>query len=222
MRISGSKKCKWSVSNPGGEGGFLGGGLQIGSLTFLINLVHHLCITAYKPASNECISTTACSEQDSEPGARLTCRILLHLFKTPQRNPVPQDGLKSGTWLKNKRTIVLKKLMFINLCDYLSLQTNHQLVSVHLVIDTSLLLRRTASLLERSLLSLKLYLCSVVIFGSLFVFYIGFQKSLCPSMHPCIHPMYKCLLLARYLFVKVWTLVRRSEPDWISIVCFSI
>ncbi|MEQ2189207.1 Mediator of RNA polymerase II transcription subunit 12, partial [Goodea atripinnis] len=38
----------------------------------------------------------ACSEQDSEPGARLTCRILLHLFKTPQRNPVPQDGVKSG------------------------------------------------------------------------------------------------------------------------------
>uniref|UniRef100_A0A674MC47 Mediator complex subunit 12 n=1 Tax=Takifugu rubripes TaxID=31033 RepID=A0A674MC47_TAKRU len=37
----------------------------------------------------------ACSEQDSEPGARLTCRILLHLFKTPQRNPVPQDGVKS-------------------------------------------------------------------------------------------------------------------------------
>uniref|UniRef100_A0A3P9HYA9 Mediator complex subunit 12 n=1 Tax=Oryzias latipes TaxID=8090 RepID=A0A3P9HYA9_ORYLA len=37
----------------------------------------------------------ACSEQDSEPGARLTCRILLHLFKTPQRNPVPQDGAKS-------------------------------------------------------------------------------------------------------------------------------
>uniref|UniRef100_A0A671R9G6 Mediator of RNA polymerase II transcription subunit 12-like n=1 Tax=Sinocyclocheilus anshuiensis TaxID=1608454 RepID=A0A671R9G6_9TELE len=26
----------------------------------------------------------ACSEQDSEPGARLTCRILLHLFRTPQ------------------------------------------------------------------------------------------------------------------------------------------
>uniref|UniRef100_A0A4W5MG14 Mediator complex subunit 12 n=1 Tax=Hucho hucho TaxID=62062 RepID=A0A4W5MG14_9TELE len=37
----------------------------------------------------------ACSEQDSEPGARLTCRILLHLFKTPQRNPCPQDGAKS-------------------------------------------------------------------------------------------------------------------------------
>ncbi|KAG9351320.1 hypothetical protein JZ751_022567 [Albula glossodonta] len=34
----------------------------------------------------------ACSEQDSEPGARLTCRILLHLFKTPQRNPCPQDA----------------------------------------------------------------------------------------------------------------------------------
>uniref|UniRef100_A0A3B4B7V0 Mediator complex subunit Med12 domain-containing protein n=1 Tax=Periophthalmus magnuspinnatus TaxID=409849 RepID=A0A3B4B7V0_9GOBI len=39
----------------------------------------------------------ACSEQDSEPGARLTCRILLHLFKTPQRNPVPQDGIKSNS-----------------------------------------------------------------------------------------------------------------------------
>uniref|UniRef100_W5NE80 Mediator complex subunit 12 n=1 Tax=Lepisosteus oculatus TaxID=7918 RepID=W5NE80_LEPOC len=37
----------------------------------------------------------ACSEQDSEPGARLTCRILLHLFKTPQRNPSPQDSSKS-------------------------------------------------------------------------------------------------------------------------------
>ncbi len=39
---------------------------------------------------------SACSEQDSEPGARLTCRILLHLFRTPQRNPCPQDGTKSG------------------------------------------------------------------------------------------------------------------------------
>nr|XP_023688070.1 mediator of RNA polymerase II transcription subunit 12 isoform X2 [Paramormyrops kingsleyae] len=39
----------------------------------------------------------ACSEQDSEPGARLTCRILLHLFKTPQRNPCPQDSSKSAT-----------------------------------------------------------------------------------------------------------------------------
>ncbi|MBN3270456.1 MED12 polymerase, partial [Polyodon spathula] len=37
----------------------------------------------------------ACSEQDSEPGARLTCRILLHLFKTPQRNPCHQDSSKS-------------------------------------------------------------------------------------------------------------------------------
>lgn len=36
----------------------------------------------------------ACSEQDSEPGARLTCRILLHLFKTPQLNPCQSDGSK--------------------------------------------------------------------------------------------------------------------------------
>ncbi|XP_018430366.1 PREDICTED: mediator of RNA polymerase II transcription subunit 12-like, partial [Nanorana parkeri] len=38
--------------------------------------------------------TAACSEQDSEPGARLTCRILLHLFKTPQLNPY--DGIRSS------------------------------------------------------------------------------------------------------------------------------
>uniref|UniRef100_A0A8C2XHS8 Mediator complex subunit Med12 domain-containing protein n=1 Tax=Cyclopterus lumpus TaxID=8103 RepID=A0A8C2XHS8_CYCLU len=42
----------------------------------------------------------ACSEQDSEPGARLTCRILLHLFKTPQRNPFPQEGVKSGIGIR--------------------------------------------------------------------------------------------------------------------------
>lgn len=38
--------------------------------------------------------SAACSEQDSEPGARLTCRILLHLFKTPQLNPCQQDSSK--------------------------------------------------------------------------------------------------------------------------------
>uniref|UniRef100_A0A8C4SPH4 Mediator complex subunit 12 n=1 Tax=Erpetoichthys calabaricus TaxID=27687 RepID=A0A8C4SPH4_ERPCA len=39
----------------------------------------------------------ACSEQDSEPGARLTCRILLHLFKTPQRNPYkPSVAIRSS------------------------------------------------------------------------------------------------------------------------------
>uniref|UniRef100_A0A6Q2Y7J9 Mediator complex subunit Med12 domain-containing protein n=1 Tax=Esox lucius TaxID=8010 RepID=A0A6Q2Y7J9_ESOLU len=39
----------------------------------------------------------ACSEQDSEPGARLTCRILLHLFKTPQRNPYKSPvGIRSS------------------------------------------------------------------------------------------------------------------------------
>uniref|UniRef100_A0A4W5NUY9 Mediator complex subunit 12 n=1 Tax=Hucho hucho TaxID=62062 RepID=A0A4W5NUY9_9TELE len=39
----------------------------------------------------------ACSEQDSEPGARLTCRILLHLFKTPQRNPYKSSvGIRSS------------------------------------------------------------------------------------------------------------------------------
>uniref|UniRef100_A0AAQ4S602 Mediator complex subunit 12 n=1 Tax=Gasterosteus aculeatus aculeatus TaxID=481459 RepID=A0AAQ4S602_GASAC len=42
----------------------------------------------------------ACSEQDSEPGARLTCRILLHLFKTPQRNPFPQEVVKSGIGIR--------------------------------------------------------------------------------------------------------------------------
>lgn len=55
--------------------------------------------------------TSACSEQDSEPGARLTCRILLHLFKTPQRNPVPQDGVKSGSERTYKRFTIFFQLV---------------------------------------------------------------------------------------------------------------
>lgn len=43
----------------------------------------------------------ACSEQDSEPGARLTCRILLHLFKTPQLNPCQSDGNKPTVGIRS-------------------------------------------------------------------------------------------------------------------------
>uniref|UniRef100_A0A4W3I696 Mediator complex subunit 12 n=1 Tax=Callorhinchus milii TaxID=7868 RepID=A0A4W3I696_CALMI len=43
----------------------------------------------------------ACSEQDSEPGARLTCRILLHLFRTPQLNPCHQDSNKPTVGIRS-------------------------------------------------------------------------------------------------------------------------
>lgn len=58
---------------------------------------------------------SACSEQDSEPGARLTCRILLHLFKTPQRNPVPQDGVKSGDEHSQKAHSLFGTVVFFSL-----------------------------------------------------------------------------------------------------------
>lgn len=96
---------------------------------------------------------SACSEQDSEPGARLTCRILLHLFKTPQRNPVPQDGVKSGSKHNQKPFTsvwthfcfcLIVKIVFLSYTGVMTLQINPQLASGRLVIATFLLLLRTA------------------------------------------------------------------------------
>lgn len=73
---------------------------------------------------------SACSEQDSEAGARLTCRILLHLFRTPQRNPCPQDGTKSGN---NSLQIKEIKLSFTH-PTWTTLDSSYKLeniISVH-------------------------------------------------------------------------------------------
>uniref|UniRef100_A0A8C9L7F4 Mediator complex subunit 12 n=1 Tax=Pavo cristatus TaxID=9049 RepID=A0A8C9L7F4_PAVCR len=55
--------------------------------TFVAILIARQCLLLedlIRCAAIPSLLNAACSEQDSEPGARLTCRILLHLFKTPQ------------------------------------------------------------------------------------------------------------------------------------------
>ncbi|CAJ0948969.1 unnamed protein product [Ranitomeya imitator] len=53
---------------------------------------HPFC---FAHVTSELVFFAACSEQDSESGARLTCRILLHLFRTPQLNPYEPDSNKA-------------------------------------------------------------------------------------------------------------------------------
>uniref|UniRef100_A0A8C5PYK2 Mediator complex subunit 12 n=1 Tax=Leptobrachium leishanense TaxID=445787 RepID=A0A8C5PYK2_9ANUR len=63
--------------------------------TFVAILVARQCLSLedlIRCAAIPSLLNAACSEQDSESGARLTCRILLHLFKTPQLNPCEPDG----------------------------------------------------------------------------------------------------------------------------------
>uniref|UniRef100_A0A803SRS9 Mediator complex subunit 12 n=1 Tax=Anolis carolinensis TaxID=28377 RepID=A0A803SRS9_ANOCA len=63
--------------------------------TFVAILIARQCLLLedlIRCAAIPSLLNAACSEQDSEPGARLTCRILLHLFKTPQLNPCQQDS----------------------------------------------------------------------------------------------------------------------------------
>uniref|UniRef100_A0A8C5S4Z7 Mediator complex subunit 12 n=1 Tax=Laticauda laticaudata TaxID=8630 RepID=A0A8C5S4Z7_LATLA len=63
--------------------------------TFVAILIARQCLLLedlIRCAAIPSLLNAACSEQDSEPGARLTCRILLHLFKTPQA----ESGLSTG------------------------------------------------------------------------------------------------------------------------------
>uniref|UniRef100_A0A8C4PQK3 Mediator complex subunit 12 n=1 Tax=Equus asinus asinus TaxID=83772 RepID=A0A8C4PQK3_EQUAS len=68
--------------------------------TFVAILIARQCLLLedlIRCAAIPSLLNAACSEQDSEPGARLTCRILLHLFKTPQLNPYkPTVGIRSS------------------------------------------------------------------------------------------------------------------------------
>lgn len=44
-------------------------------------------------------SSIACGDPDAEPGARMTCRLLLHLFRTPQVCLFPQGtGKLPAVW----------------------------------------------------------------------------------------------------------------------------
>lgn len=72
--------------------------------TFVAILIARQCLLLedlIRCAAIPSLLNAACSEQDSEPGARLTCRILLHLFKTPQLNPCQQDGNKPAVGIRS-------------------------------------------------------------------------------------------------------------------------
>uniref|UniRef100_A0A8C0VJW0 Mediator complex subunit 12 n=1 Tax=Cyanistes caeruleus TaxID=156563 RepID=A0A8C0VJW0_CYACU len=72
--------------------------------TFVAILIARQCLLLedlIRCAAIPSLLNAACSEQDSEPGARLTCRILLHLFKTPQLNPCQQDGNKPTVGIRS-------------------------------------------------------------------------------------------------------------------------
>uniref|UniRef100_A0A670KMT6 Mediator complex subunit 12 n=1 Tax=Podarcis muralis TaxID=64176 RepID=A0A670KMT6_PODMU len=72
--------------------------------TFVAILIARQCLLLedlIRCAAIPSLLNAACSEQDSEPGARLTCRILLHLFKTPQLNPCQQDSSKPSVGIRS-------------------------------------------------------------------------------------------------------------------------
>lgn len=46
----------------------------------------------------------ACGDADAEPGARMTCRLLLHLFRAPQACLLPQA---TGELTADKSLLVL-------------------------------------------------------------------------------------------------------------------
>uniref|UniRef100_A0A8C4MGC5 Mediator complex subunit 12 n=1 Tax=Equus asinus asinus TaxID=83772 RepID=A0A8C4MGC5_EQUAS len=72
--------------------------------TFVAILIARQCLLLedlIRCAAIPSLLNAACSEQDSEPGARLTCRILLHLFKTPQLNPCQSDGNKPTVGIRS-------------------------------------------------------------------------------------------------------------------------
>nr|XP_033799825.1 mediator of RNA polymerase II transcription subunit 12 [Geotrypetes seraphini] len=72
--------------------------------TFVAILIARQCLLLedlIRSAAIPSLLNAACSEQDSEPGARLTCRILLHLFKTPQLNLCQQDNSKPTVGIRS-------------------------------------------------------------------------------------------------------------------------
>uniref|UniRef100_A0A6I8N406 Mediator complex subunit 12 n=1 Tax=Ornithorhynchus anatinus TaxID=9258 RepID=A0A6I8N406_ORNAN len=72
--------------------------------TFVAILIARQCLLLedlIRCAAIPSLLNAACSEQDSEPGARLTCRILLHLFKTPQLNPCQPDCNKPAVGIRS-------------------------------------------------------------------------------------------------------------------------
>ncbi|XP_078266596.1 mediator of RNA polymerase II transcription subunit 12-like protein isoform X3 [Rhinoraja longicauda] len=66
--------------------------------TFIAILIARQCFSLEDVVQHVALPSllaAACGDPDAEPGARMTCRLLLHLFRTPQVSPFPQANGKS-------------------------------------------------------------------------------------------------------------------------------
>uniref|UniRef100_H3A096 Mediator complex subunit 12L n=1 Tax=Latimeria chalumnae TaxID=7897 RepID=H3A096_LATCH len=64
---------------------------------FIAILIAHQCFSLEDVVQHVALPsllTAACGDPDAEPGARMTCRLLLHLFQSPQVNSFPQASGK--------------------------------------------------------------------------------------------------------------------------------
>ncbi|XP_010179374.1 PREDICTED: mediator of RNA polymerase II transcription subunit 12-like protein, partial [Mesitornis unicolor] len=65
--------------------------------TFIAILIARQCFSLEDVVQHVALPSllaAACGDPDAEPGARVTCRLLLHLFRTPQLCPFPQGTVK--------------------------------------------------------------------------------------------------------------------------------
>ncbi|XP_072329937.1 mediator of RNA polymerase II transcription subunit 12-like protein isoform X1 [Scyliorhinus torazame] len=72
--------------------------------TFIAVLIARQCFSLEDVVQHVALPSllaAACGDPDAEPGARMTCRLLLHLFRTPQVSPFPQTNGKSAPGIRS-------------------------------------------------------------------------------------------------------------------------
>uniref|UniRef100_A0A4W3IBV9 Mediator complex subunit 12L n=1 Tax=Callorhinchus milii TaxID=7868 RepID=A0A4W3IBV9_CALMI len=72
--------------------------------TFIAVLIARQCFSLEDVVQHVALPSllaAACGDPDAEPGARMTCRLLLHLFRTPQVSPFPQANGKSAPGIRS-------------------------------------------------------------------------------------------------------------------------
>ncbi|XP_048397889.2 mediator of RNA polymerase II transcription subunit 12-like protein isoform X1 [Stegostoma tigrinum] len=72
--------------------------------TFIAILIARQCFSLEDVVQHVALPSllaAACGDPDAEPGARMTCRLLLHLFRAPQVSPFPQTNGKSAPGIRS-------------------------------------------------------------------------------------------------------------------------
>ncbi|XP_009072261.1 PREDICTED: mediator of RNA polymerase II transcription subunit 12-like protein [Acanthisitta chloris] len=72
--------------------------------TFIAILIARQCFSLEDVVQHVALPSllaAACGDPDAEPGARMTCRLLLHLFRTPQVCLLPQGTGKGNYWIRS-------------------------------------------------------------------------------------------------------------------------